>query len=196
MGCRLPERVMQSGVQVQTFCSPESHNALPGFLMRMSCHVGMARITRTTFAMCLAALLLSQCLLETSARSLPAGRALQQLSSVTQPLVGGCFLSPFGSYPGSYTVSLSCCPRYFSHIAMSPEAWLSQVHGECCSTRVGEQSCVLQEEPSCPTPTIITTIITTTMGTMVMAMATVAATTITTTIITTMTATAAVLSQA
>ena len=68
----------------------------PCFLMHMFCHVGMARISRTTLAMCLAALLLSHCLLETSARSLPAGRTLQQLSSVTQPLVGGCILSPFG----------------------------------------------------------------------------------------------------
>lgn len=82
----------------------------------MACHVGMARITRTTFAMCFAALLLSQCLLAASARNLPAGRALQQLSSVTQPLVGGCILSLFGTYTWHGVLSS------LSQVPVSPEA--------------------------------------------------------------------------
>ena len=51
---------------------------------------GMAGATSSRLALCLAVLLIAQCVLGVSARTSPAGRALQQLSSVTQPLVGGC----------------------------------------------------------------------------------------------------------
>lgn len=51
----------------------------------------MAQTLRTILAVCLATLLVSQCLVGASARAVPAGRMLQQglLSGVTQPVVGG-----------------------------------------------------------------------------------------------------------
>ena len=51
---------------------------------------GMAGATSSRLALCLALLLIAQCVLGVSARTYPAGRVLQQVSSVTQPLVGGC----------------------------------------------------------------------------------------------------------
>ncbi len=51
--------------------------------------VGMAGATSSRIALCLAVLLIAQCALCVSARTPPAGRALQQVSAITQPLVGG-----------------------------------------------------------------------------------------------------------
>ena len=56
---------------------------------------GMVAMSRTALLLCLAGLLMSQCLLSTEARAIPAGRMLQQglVSGVTQPVVGGAICS-------------------------------------------------------------------------------------------------------
>ena len=56
---------------------------------------GIIAMPRMALLLCLAGLLMSECLLSTEGRAIPAGRMLQQglVSGVTQPVVGGAIYS-------------------------------------------------------------------------------------------------------